>query len=332
MDKIKKKDTLLDTPIGKFVMDNKALVILIILFILMAIGTNGIFTSGGNLRNLIRQVAYSVILSAGYTLLLSSGHIDLAVGCMVGLVGVILGKFLVAGVPIPVAVLGACVAGVACGTISATIITAFDLPPFIVTLATMSAFKGATYLVTKMVPVSNLPQEFIVIGQGYWLGIPIPVYIMLGMVFIMVFILNKTKFGRYALAMGGNPEAARLSGINIARVRWGVYAVMGVYIAIAATVLTARSASAQVAAGQNTELDAIAAVVIGGTPLSGGSANVVGTIFGCMIVGVINNGLNLLGVDSNWQLVAKGVMILLAIILDVMSTKLADRMSKAKMA
>ena len=166
MDKTKKKDTLLDTPIGKFVMDNKALVILIILFILMAIGTNGIFTSGGNLRNLIRQVAYSVILSAGYTLLLSSGHIDLAVGCMVGLVGVILGKFLVAGVPIPVAVLGACVAGVACGTISATIITAFDLPPFIVTLATMSAFKGATYLVTKMVPVSNLPQEFIVIGQG----------------------------------------------------------------------------------------------------------------------------------------------------------------------
>lgn len=332
MEEKKEKKSFLDSPIQKFAMDNKALVILIILVIFMAIGTDGIFTSAGNLRNLIRQVAYSVILSAGYTLLLSSGHIDLAVGCMVGFVGVILGKLLVAGTPIWLSIIGACVAGIACGTISSTTITAFDLPPFIVTLATMSAFKGATYLVTKMVPVSNLPQEFVNIGQGYIVGIPIPVYIMLAMVFIMLFILNKTKFGRYALAMGGNAEAARLSGINIAKVRWGVYAVMGVYIAIAAVVLTARSASAQVAAGQNTELDAIAAVVIGGTPLSGGSANVIGTIFGCMIVGVINNGLNLLGVDSNWQLVAKGVMILLAIILDVMSTKLTDKMSRAKMA
>ena len=146
-----------------------------------------------------------------------------------------------------------------------------------------------------MVPVSNLPQQFVNIGQGYTFGIPNQVYIMFFMVILMAFILNKTKFGRYALAMGGNREATRLSGINTKLIRWGVYAVMGVYVAVAAVMLTARSASAQVSAGQHTEMDAIAAVVVGGTPMSGGSANVVGTLFGCLIVGVINNGLNLMG-------------------------------------
>ena len=183
-----------------------------------------------------------------------------------------------------------------------------------------------------MVPVSNLPQQFVNIGQGYTFGIPNQVYIMFFMVILMAFILNKTKFGRYALAMGGNREATRLSGINTKLIRWGVYAVMGVYVAVAAVMLTARSASAQVSAGQNTEMDAIAAVVVGGTPMSGGSANVVGTLFGCLIVGVINNGLNLMGVDANWQLIAKGLMILFAIVLDVVSGKIATRMSKKRMA
>lgn len=170
------------------------------------------------------------------------------------------------------------------------------------------------------------------IGQGYTFGIPNQVYIMVFMVLLMAFLLNKTKFGRYALAMGGNREAARLSGINTRLIRWGVYATMGVYVAIAAVMLTARSASAQVSAGLNTEMDAIAAVVVGGTPMSGGHANVIGTLFGCLIVGVINNGLNLMGVDANWQLVAKGLMILFAIVLDVVSSNIANKMSRKKMA
>lgn len=164
------------------------------------------------------------------------------------------------------------------------------------------------------------------------MGIPNQVYIMLIMCLIMGFILYKTRFGRYSLAMGGNREAARLAGINVTRLSTAIYAIMGVYVAVAAIMITARSASAQVTAGQNTEMDAIAAVVVGGTPMSGGSANIIGTVFGCLIVGVINNGLNLMGVDANWQLVAKGVMILFAMILDVISSRIALTMSKREMA
>lgn len=331
MDTKKTKFSWWDSPFSKFVMSNKALVILILLCFVVSL-LSDIFFTPSNLLNVIRQVAYSVTLASGFTLILSSGNMDLSIGCMVGLVGVVLGKLLVAGVPVPLAILIAIICGAIFGSINAVVINSFNLPPFIVTLATMSSFKGATYLATKMVPISNLPPSFVAIGQGYSFGIPNQVYIMVFMVLLMAFILNKTKFGRYALAMGGNAEATRLAGINTKLVRLGVYATMGVYVAVAATMLTARSASAQVSAGLNTEMDAIAAVVMGGTPMSGGSANVVGTLFGCLIVGVINNGLNLLGVDANWQLVAKGLMILFAIVLDVASTNLANKMSKRKMA
>lgn len=330
-DKSTEKKNFFESSFGKFLMQNKAFAILIIMALLVA-SISDVFLTSGNLINLLRQVAYSVTLAAGYTLLLSSGNIDLSIGCMVGLVGVALGKMLVAGVPIPAAILIAIVFGSLLGCLNAFIINLFNLPPFIVTLATTSVFKGATYIWTKMVPISNLPSEFNAIGQGYTFGIPNQIYIMAVMVVIMGFILNKTKFGRYSLAMGGNREATRLSGINVNRMRVAVYATMGVYVAIAATMMTARSASAQVSAGQGTEMDAIAAVVVGGTPMSGGSANIVGTVFGCLIVGVINNGLNLMGVDANWQLVAKGLMILFAVALDVISSRIANNMSKKRMA
>lgn len=325
------KQFFLDTPFGKFIMNNKALVILILLCVVVSL-ISDVFLSPSNLLNVVRQVAYSVTLACGFTLILSSGNMDLSIGCEVGLVGVILGKLLVAGVPVALSVIICIISGAILSSINALVINSCNLPPFIVTLATMSTFKGLTYIVTKMVPISNLPAGFITLGQGYTLGIPNQVYIMFFMVILMTFILNKTKFGRYALAMGGNKEATRLSGINTNKVRLGVYAVMGVYVAVASVMLTARSASAQVSAGVNTEMDAIAAVVMGGTPMSGGSANVIGTLFGCLIVGVINNGLNLLGVDANWQLVAKGLMILFAIILDVLSSDMAQKISKKKMA
>ena len=320
-----------DTAFGKFLMQNKAFAILIVLSILVTL-LSDTFITPSNLLNVVRQVAYSVTLACGFTLILSSGNMDLSIGCEVGLVGVFLGKMLVAGVPIIIAVLCTMMIGAALSAINAIIINALDLPPFIVTLAMMSIFKGTTYIVTKMVPVSGLPQEFVIIGQGYTFGIPNQIYIMLLMIIVMAFILNKTKFGRYSLAMGGNKEAARLSGINTDRIRLYVYIVMGIYVAVAAIMLTARSASAQVSAGQNTEMDAIAAVVVGGTPMSGGSANVLGTLFGCPIVGVINNGLNLMGVDANWQLIAKGLMILFAIVLDVISSRIATTMSKKLVA
>lgn len=325
------KVSFFESTFGKFLMNNKAAAIFVVMSLIVA-SLSDVFLTPGNLLNLTRQVAYSVTLSAGYTLLLSSGNFDLSIGCMVGLVGVGMGKLLALNVPIPLVMLAGIAFGAALGAFNAIIINMFALPPFIATLATMSVYKGATYIWTKMVPISNLPDEFVAIGQGYTFGIPNQVYIMLIMCLIMGFILYKTRFGRYSLAMGGNREAARLAGINVNRLSTCIYAIMGVYVAVAAIMLTARSASAQVTAGQNTEMDAIAAVVVGGTPMSGGSANIIGTIFGCLIVGVINNGLNLMGVDANWQLVAKGIMILFAMVLDVISSRIANKMSKRRMA
>ena len=315
--------------VTQLLMGNKAAVILLILIAVMS-SISPVFFTADNITNVIRQVAYSAILGAGYTLVLSSGQFDLSIGTMVGLVGVIMGKLLVGGVPVPFAILGGVLAGMAFSALNSTIVTVFNLPAFIVTLATMSVYKGATYIITKMVPISNLPASFISLGQGYLGSVPIPIFIMVFMVAVMYIILTRTKFGRHSLAMGGNSEAARVSGINISWVRLRVYMTMGVYVAIASVVLTARSASAQIAAGQNTELDAIAAVVLGGTPMSGGHANVFGTFFGCLIVGVVNNGLNLTGVDSNWQIIAKGLLILFAIILDVVSTRIFASISKKK--
>lgn len=175
---------------------------------------------------------------------------------------------------------------------------------------------------TNMSPIIGLPASFNFIGQGRILGIPVSVIIMLVMVALGTFVLRRTKVGRHVLAAGGNREAARVCGIDVKKVRYQAYLIMGFCAAVAAVVLTARTASAQVGAGQNIELDAIAACVIGGTPLSGGAATVVGTVFGCLVVGVVNNGLNLLSVNSNWQFVVKGALLIIAIITDALSTNL----------
>lgn len=302
-------------------MGNKAFLIFLGMCIFLSIASP-YFLSTTNLLNVLRQVCVSTMLSVGFTVVLASGHMDLSVGSLLGLCGMILAKMIVeAGVPVAVAIPVTLIFAVLCGSLNAALITIFRIPPFIVTLATQSIFKGANYLISKLVPVAGLPDSLTAIGQGYWLSIPIPVYIMLIVVFCTWVIINRTKFGRYVLAMGGNAEAARVSGINTDSMRFYVYMFQGLCAGIAAIIATARSASAQVAAGNGMEMDAIAAVVIGGTSMAGGNANVWGTMFGCLIVGVVNNGLNLLGVDSNWQVVAKGVLILFAVIIDVVSAR-----------
>ena len=275
-------------------------------------------------------VVTTVELSIGFTVVLSSGHMDLSVGTLLGLCGMVLAKMIKeAGIPLPIAIILTLLLGTACGALNAATITIFRVVPFVATLATQSIFKGANYLISNLVPVAGLPDELVFIGQGYLLGIPVPIYIMLLVIILVWIMMNRTKFGRYVLAMGGNAEAARVSGINVDKMRYGVYMVGGFCTGIAAVVMTARTASAQVSAGQNMEMDAIAAVVIGGTAMSGGNANVWGTMFGCLIVGIVNNGLNLLGVDSNWQVIAKGVLILFAVIIDTLSARAqAERLNK----
>ena len=301
--------------VNSFMSGNKAILIIILLGAVLALLTPTFLTTR-NLLNVLRQVCVSTITAVGFSMILGSGSIDLSLGSMVAFTGVCMANLLKIGIPILPTILIALLIGACIGMINSLIITTFKLPPFIVTLAMQYVIRGVTYLITSMLPVTDLPENFVWLGQGNLFGIPVPVYIMLFSVLIGWIIINRTKLGCYFLAIGGNSQAAFVSGINVKRVNMSVFIVNAMFAVIAAVVLTARSASAQPAAGQTMEMDAIAAAVIGGTSMDGGRVNIVGAFFGALIVGIVNNGLNLLGVDSNWQTVSKGLLILIAVVLD----------------
>lgn len=325
------KNSKVKSAFNSILLGNKSYLILALLVVALSI-LSPLFLTSANLLNVLRQVTVAAIVCAGFTLLLGSGHMDLSVGMILCACGVCCGKLLVAGVPIWAVILLTIIVGALLGAINAGLITAFGLPAFIVTLATSSVYKGVAYIVTKNVPVSGLPEAFNNIGKGYWGPIPIPVYIMIATLALMWFVLNRTVFGRQAIAMGGNSEAARVSGIRVSQLRVLCYMAMGAFTGLAAVIQTARSASAQLSAGADMTMDAIAAVVIGGTSMKGGSANVIGSLAGCLIVGIVNNGLNLMRVDANWQIVAKGMLILTAVILDSISTNMYAKSAAKKSA
>ncbi|WP_079545562.1 ABC transporter permease [Christensenella massiliensis] len=321
-----------NNPFANFFTNYKCVFIFLVIFVVLSICSD-VFLSSRNLMNLVRQIAASSILGVGFTLVVASGNIDLSVGTMIGMIGVLtalLSK--IPGMPMIAVLLVGIAVGLGAGALNAFFINLFNLPSFIVTLANMSIFEGICYLSANSTPVSQLPEWYEEIGQGYFLEIPVPVWIMIAVAVVGTIIVTKTVFGRNVLALGGNKEAARVCGVNTTKVMYGVFMMMGICAAITAFVITGRSASAQTSAGQGMELDSIAAVVIGGTPLSGGHGSIIGTVVGCLIVGSINNGLNLLNVDSNWQLIAKGLLILGAIILDAQSAKLSAKALKKKMA
>ena len=301
-----------------FLIENRALWLTVVLCAIVSLSTP-LFLSQSNLINVLRQVCVTSIVAVGFTMVIGSGHIDLSVGSMLGLLGMVMGMLMRAGFSTGIAILGGVLIGVVCSSVNASFITFFSLPPFIVTLATQQVFRGITYLLTNRASIMGLPEDFLFLGQGYIGKIPMPIYILAGVILIMFFVVKYTVFGRYAVAMGGNQEAVRISGVNIAKIRFGVYITVGICVGIAAAVMTARVGAAQVSAGQDLEMDSIAAVVIGGTAMSGGSCKIIGTLFGCILVGVINNALNLLGVNASWQIIAKGAIILISILLDTVS-------------
>ena len=307
-----------------FIINNKAIFLFVLLAAILAL-VEPLFFSAKNLTNLIRQACTSIIMGVGFTMVMASGNLDLSVGYMLGLIGVVSATISKMGVPLIVTIGSALLLGAICGLLNGTIGTCLKVPMFISTLAMGSVYQGANYLFTNNKAVAQLPQSYINIGQGYLAGIPLPIIIMLVVVVILWVILNRTKFGRYCLASGGNASAARVAGINVAATTRGVYVVMGLCAAVAALVLTGRAASAQLAAGQGMEMDAIAAVVIGGTPLTGGKGNIIGTVFGCLIITAIGNGMNLMGINSNWQIVAKGLLILIAVVIDLQSSNLLNK-------
>ena len=308
-----------------FLVSNKAFLMALIMFIIV-VSMSDVFLTRTNIMNLLRQMSANCLIALGFTLVIGYAEIDLSVGSVVAFIGVIMAVMMkYVGAPVWLAIIVGLLTGVICGSINAMLISAFNLPAFIVTLATQSVFRGLVYIITDMTPINGLPEQFIVIGQGYWLGVPIPVYIMFFFILLSFFLADRTMFGRYVVAGGGNQEAAKACGISISKTRLGIYFYMGICATAAAVIMTGRTASAQVNAGTNMELDAIAAVVMGGTALSGGRINIIGTVFGALIIALTSNSLNLLGISSNFQVIAKGVLILLALVLDISTTNLLNR-------
>lgn len=274
------------------------------------------FLTVDNLLNVTRQVSINAIISVGMTLVILTGGIDLSVGSILAFSGSITAGLLAGGQSLQLAVVLGLIVGAGLGFINGILITRADIPPFIATLGTMTAARGFTLVYTDGRPITGMDEVFRFLGGGYIASVPVPVIIM-AVIFIAAYImLKQTKFGRYIYAIGGNEEAARLSGINTKRVLTSVYTLGGLLAGFSGVIMASRLNSAQPTAGVGFELDAIAAVVLGGTSLSGGVGTIAGTLIGAMIIGVLDNGLNLLNVSSFYQQVAKGVVILLAVYVD----------------
>ena len=276
------------------------------------------FLTVSNLLNVAQQTSINAIIAVGMTFVIITAGIDLSVGSLVAFSGVVLASVLQAGVPLPIALVLALVVGLGCGAVNGLLISYGRLPPFIATLGMMSVARGAALLYTNGRPISGFPENFRFLATGEVLGIiPMPVLIMAAVYVAAHFVLNNTKLGRYAYAIGGNEEAALLSGVNVTKYKIMVYGLCGMLSGLAAVILTARLNSAQPIAGIMYELDAIAATVIGGTSLMGGEGTVLGTLIGALIMGVLRNGLNLLGVSSFIQQIVIGSVIIFAVLVDM---------------
>jgi ribose transport system permease protein len=274
------------------------------------------FLTPENLLNVARQVSINAIIAAGMTFVILTAGIDLSVGSVLALAGAVMAGILKGNAVLGLGLAGALAVGTAFGILNGLAVAYGRVAPFIVTLATLTIARGVTLVYTDGRPISDLGGAFDWLGGGDVAGIPVPVIIM-GLVFAASYIvLTQMVIGRYIYAVGGNIEAARLSGINVRRLLVLVYAISGFLSAVAAIILTARLDSAQPTAGVGYELDAIAAVVLGGTTLMGGEGSIAGTLLGAFLIGVLNNGLNLLNVSSFYQQVIKGVVILFAVLLD----------------
>ena len=276
------------------------------------------FLTAGNLLNVLRQVSINALIAFGMTFVILTGGIDLSVGSTLALSSAVSAMMMANGLDPLLAVLVGLVIGALLGAVNGLVIAKGKVAPFIATLATMTIFRGITLVLLDGRPVSGLSDSgfFDLMGKGYLLGIPIPAVLMMITFVILFIILKQTTVGRRVYAVGGNEEAAILSGIKADRIKVLVYSLTGMLSAFAGMILTSRLSSAQPTAGNAYELDAIAAVVLGGTSLSGGKGKIVGTLIGALIIGVLNNGLNLIGVSSFFQQVVKGSVILLAVLLD----------------
>ncbi|QBL89573.1 ABC transporter permease [Burkholderia pseudomallei] len=271
------------------------------------------FLSAANLENVLRQVSINAIIGVGMTCVILTGGIDLSVGSVMALSGTLAAGLLVAGANGAAALAAGIGVGVALGAANGLFVAFAGMPPIIVTLATMGIARGLALIYTGGYPIDGLPDWVRFFGSGKVLGVQMPVLTMLAVYALAWLMLERMPFGRYVYAIGGNEHATRLSGVRVSRVKLAVYTFAGLTSALAALVLTGRLMSGQPNAGGGFELDAIAAVVMGGTSIAGGRGSIVGTLVGALLLGVLNNGLNMIGVNPYVQNVIKGAIILLAI-------------------
>lgn len=302
-------------------------IVLILLGMLIAMTfLSPAFLTARNLLNIVRQISVVGLIAIGVTMVIITGGIDLSSGSVLALAAVVATslaqrldwaeiKFPGLDVPVIVPIVAALAVGAVCGMVNGSLIARFKIPPFIATLGMMTVARGFALIYSER-PVSGLKDSYTYIGQGEPFGIPVPIIVLALVALAAHVLLNNTRFGRHIYALGGNEQAARISGINISRVKIGVYTIAGLLAGLSGLVLSSRIGSGQPGLGLGYELDAIASAVIGGTSLSGGIGTIWGTIVGALIIGVLNNGLDLLNVSAYWQTIVKGSIIVIAVIID----------------
>lgn len=300
---------------------------IVIAFVLICLGLSFItpkFLTVSNWTIIITQVSINALLAFGVTFVIITGGIDLSLGSMVAVTGIV--ASLLAhpdDYPVVVPVLAGLLAGIGMGAFNGAVITKSKVPPFIVTLGTMTIGRGLALILSKGRPVSNLSDAFNFIGGGVVWGIPFPIIVLIVAFAVCSIVLKKTILGRYIYAVGGNEQAAKASGIRVNKVKMAVYTICGGLAALAGILLTSRINTGQPNAGAGFELDAIAAAIIGGTSTSGGTGTMTGTLIGALLIGVISNGLDLLNVTSYYQQVVMGAIIIGAVVLDSWNQKTA---------
>ena len=311
--------------VKRYLKDNLGILIAMaamIVFLCIYPATAKTFPTKTNLFNLLRQSSTNLMLACGMTMVIILGGIDLSVGSIIAMSGCFAaGAVVWGGMPEIVGLTIGVLSGLVFGLFNGAVIAWTNIPPFIVTLASMNLAKGIAYVFSGGKPIRCMTEAWKFLGAGYVLGIPTPVWTMFIVFFLCVIFLNRTRIGRHIYAVGGNSTAAKFSGISTAKVKFTVFAISGTLAGLAGVTIASRLYSGTCTSGNAAEMDAIAAVVIGGTSMSGGSSKLGGTLIGALIIGILNNGLNLMGVNSDWQYIIKGIVILGAVYVDYLRTQ-----------
>ena len=306
----------------KFSMSKVFVYLVLVVIILFFTFITDTFLTSRNILNICRQVSMTGICSVGMTMVLLTGGIDISVGSIIALVGVVSAKLVAeAGMPIFPAMLIGVAVGAFCGLINGIMVARFEVPALITTLAMQTMARGAAYILTSGIPVYGLPEEIRTLGQGYLLGIPIPVIIM---VLIFVFgwwLLEQTRFGRYTYAIGGNQEVARLSGINIMKIKIIIFTLSGFFAGLSGVIMLSRINSGQPNTSEGFEMDVITGAVLGGISVAGGEGKLINVIAGVLIMGMLSNGMTLMNLDEYWEWVVKGIVLLAAVTFDNLQRK-----------